>query len=50
MEDRAHLIDGSLTVDSGPGEGTVVRLTVPFLPGNPPIGRQGVAAHPAEGR
>ncbi len=50
MEERAHLIDGSLTVDSGPGEGTVVRLTVPFLPGNPPIGRQGVAAHPAEGR
>jgi PAS domain S-box-containing protein len=49
MEERARLLDGSLQIESAPGDGTVVRLTLPVPPpGSPPIGREGVAAFPPE--
>jgi signal transduction histidine kinase len=46
MEERARLLDGALEIDSAPGKGTVVRLTLPVPPPGspPPIGREGVAA------
>jgi signal transduction histidine kinase len=47
MEERARLLDGSLQIESAPGDGTVVRLTLPVPPpGSPPIGREGAAAFP----
>jgi len=50
MEERARLLDGALSIDSAPGKGTVVRLTLPVPPpGSPPIGREGVAARPPTG-
>src|SRR5439155_8118707 len=51
MEERARLLDGAVSIDSMPGKGTAVRLTLPVAPpGSPPIGREGVAATPPEGR
>lgn len=51
MEERARLMDGTLRIDSTPGNGTVVcaTLSVP-PPGSPPIGRDGVAVHLPEVR
>lgn len=38
MEERARLLDGSVEIDSRPGRGAVVRLSLPVpLPGSPPI-------------
>lgn len=47
MEERARLLDGAVQIDSAPGEGTSVRLTLPVPPpGSPPVGREGVATRP----
>ena len=44
MEQRARLLDGSLELDSTPGRGTLVRLSLPVPPpGSPPIGPEGAA-------
>ena len=51
MEERARLLDGTVEILSAPGRGTVVRLSLPVPPpGSPPIGREGGAARPPEGR
>jgi signal transduction histidine kinase len=51
MEERARLLDGFVDFDSAPGRGAAVRLSLPVPPpGSPPIGREGVAARPPEGR
>jgi signal transduction histidine kinase len=51
MEERARLLDGSVAIDSAPGKGSAVRLTLPVPPpGSPPIGREGVAARLPEVR
>jgi two-component system sensor histidine kinase UhpB len=51
MEERARLLDGTVDIDSAPGKGTTVRLTLPVPPPGspPPIGREPVAAHLPEG-
>jgi PAS domain S-box-containing protein len=47
MEERARLLDGTLQIESAPGKGTAVHLTLPVPPpGSPPIGPGGVAARP----
>jgi PAS domain S-box-containing protein len=44
MEQRARLLDGTLELDSTPGRGTLVRLSLPVPPpGSLPIGPQGAA-------
>ena len=49
MEERARLLDGFLEIDSAPGRGTVVRLSLPVpAPGSPPTSREGVAVRPSE--
>jgi signal transduction histidine kinase len=49
MEERARLLDGFVELDSAPGRGAAVRLSLPVPPrGSPPIGREGVAARPPE--
>ena len=45
MRERTVLVEGSLTVESAPGEGTVVRLTVPIE-----TGLDGQASGPRESR
>jgi PAS domain S-box-containing protein len=52
MEERARLLDGTVEIDSAPGKGTTVRLTLPVPPPGspPPIGRDRVAARLPEGR
>ena len=51
MEERARLLDGTVRIDSAPGNGTVVRATLSVPPpGSPPIGRDGVAARRPEAR
>jgi signal transduction histidine kinase len=47
MEERARLLDGTVQLESVPGKGTAVRLTLPVPPpGSPPIGREGVVTRP----
>jgi len=51
MEERARLLDGTVRIDSAPGKGTVVRLSLPVPPpGSPPVGRGGVAVQPPVAR
>jgi signal transduction histidine kinase len=51
MEERARLVDGFVEIDSAPGRGAALRLSLPVPPpGSPPIGREGVAARPPESR
>jgi signal transduction histidine kinase len=51
MEERARLLDGTLRIESAPGQGTVVRAALPVAPpGRVAPGREGVAARPPEGR
>ena len=57
MQERAALIGGMLTIDSAPGQGTIVTLTVPLspnalntlpaAPAGPPAGPQNKPAQPA---
>jgi signal transduction histidine kinase len=49
MEERARLLDGFVELDSAPGRGAAVRLSLPVPPrGSAPTGREGVAARPPE--
>lgn len=49
MEERARLLDGTLSIESAPGTGTVVRAALPVPPpGSPPIGRDGAAIRVSE--
>jgi signal transduction histidine kinase len=50
MEERARLLDGTLEIESSPGNGTVVRAALPVPPISAAIGREGVVARPPEGR
>ncbi|MDQ1514851.1 MAG: two-component system, NarL family, sensor histidine kinase NreB [Actinomycetota bacterium] len=51
MEERARLVDGFVEIDSAPGRGAALRLSLPVPPpGSPPIGPEGVAARPPESR
>jgi PAS domain S-box-containing protein len=44
MEERARLLDGSVELDSAPGRGTLVRLSIPVPPpGSPSVGPGGAA-------
>lgn len=35
MHERAHLLDGTLTIDSAPGHGTTVQFRIPLYPDGP---------------
>jgi PAS domain S-box-containing protein len=49
MEERARLLDGSLRIESIPGQGTVVRAVLPVHPlGSAAADAQGTAARPVE--
>jgi PAS domain S-box-containing protein len=47
MEERARLLDGVVEIESAPGKGTAVHLSLPVPPpGSQPIGRGGAAGPP----
>lgn len=51
MEERARLLDGTVRIQSSPGQGTVVQATLPVPPpGSVGIGLEGMAARRPEGR
>jgi signal transduction histidine kinase len=51
MEERAHLLDGTLEIESAPGQGTVVRATFPVPPPtSAPAGGGRVGVGVPEGR
>jgi signal transduction histidine kinase len=41
MQERAHLLGGTLDIDSGPGRGTTVILTIPEPQRNAAAGSDG---------
>ena len=51
MEERARLLDGTVSIESAPGQGTVVRATLPALPpGSAALGGHGVTTRPSGAR
>ncbi len=46
MRERAELIEGTLRIDSAPGQGTRIRVLIPLRPAAGPSAEEGEAAPP----